>query len=147
MSEKEKFIPTYYLHIIDDTIIGSGCAKVIKKDGIDVTNLETTQEIAKAWREYKLVDGQPVKSTQKIIAIKSQKVRAVRNSYLVKYVDTKQLFLVWNSLTDAEKADYTSYRTYLLDYTKLPKWYERSPNTLEEWKLEHSRLVTKTNVI
>ena len=133
MSKKEKFIPTYYLHIIDDTIIGSGCAKVIKKDGIDVTNLETTQEIAKAWREYELVDGQPVKSTEKIIAIKSQKVRAVRNSYLVKYVDPKQLFLVWNSLTDAEKADYTSYRTYLLDYTKQPEWYERSPKTLEEW--------------
>ena len=144
MSKKEKFIPKYYLHIIDDTIIGSGCAKVIKKDGIDVTNLETTQEIAKAWREYELVDGQPVKSTDKIIAIKSQNVRAVRNSYLVKYVDPKQLFLVWNSLTDAEKADYTSYRTYLLDYTKLPEWYEHSPKTLEEWKLEHSRLVTKT---
>ena len=143
MSKKEKFIPTYYLHIIDDTIIGSGCAKVIKKDGIDVTNLETTQEIAKAWREYELVDGQPVKSDAKIIAIKSQKVRAVRNSYLVKYVDPKQLFLVWNSLTDAEKADYTSYRTYLLDYTKQPEWYEHSPKTLEEWKLEHSRLVTK----
>ena len=133
MSKKEKFIPTYYLHIIDDTIIGSGCAKVIKKDGIDVTNLETTQEIAKAWREYELVDGQPIKSTEKIIAIKSQKVRAVRNSYLVKYVDPKQLFLVWNSLTDAEKADYTSYRTYLLDYTKQQEWYERSPKTLEEW--------------
>ena len=123
MSKKEKFIPKYYLHIIDDTIIGSGCAKVIKKDGIDVTNLETTQEIAKAWREYELVDGQPVKSTEKIIAIKSQKVRAVRNSYLVKYVDPKQLFLVWNSLTDAEKAD----------YTKLPEWYEHNPKTLEEW--------------
>ena len=134
MSKKEKFIPKYYLHIIDDTIIGSGCAKVIKKDGIDVTNLETTQEIAKAWREYELVDGQPVKSTEKIIAIKSQKVRAVRNSYLVKYVDPKQLFLVWNSLTDTEKAEYTGYRTYLLDYTKLPEWYEHSPKTLEEWK-------------
>ena len=133
MSKKEKFIPKYYLHIIDDTIIGSGCAKVIKKDGIDVTNLETTQEIAKAWREYELVDGQPVKSTQKIIAIKSEKVRKVRNSYLVKYVDPKQLFLVWNSLTDAEKANYTSYRTYLLDYTKLPEWYEHSPKTFEEW--------------
>ena len=144
MSKKEKFIPKYYLHIIDNTIIGSGCAKVIKKDGIDVTNLETTQEIAKAWREYELVDGQPIKSTEKIIAIKSQKVRAVRNSYLVKYVDPKQLFLVWNSLSDAEKADYTGYRTYLLDYTKQQEWYEHSPKTLEEWKLEHSGLVTKT---
>ena len=144
MSKKEKFIPKYYLHIIDDTIIGSGCAKVIKKDGIDVTNLETTQEIAKAWREYELVDGQPVKSTEKIIAIKSEKVRKVRNSYLVKYVDPKQLSLVWTGLTDAEKAAYTSYRTYLLDYTKQPEWYEHSPKTLEEWKLEHSRLVTKT---
>ena len=144
MSKKEKFIPKYYLHIIDDTIIGSGCAKVIKKDGIDVTNLETTQEIAKAWLEYELVDGQPVKSIEKIIAVKSQKVRAVRNSYLVKYVDPKQLFLVWNSLTDAEKADYTSYRTYLLDYTKLPEWYEHNPKTFEEWTLDKSGLVTKT---
>ena len=144
MSKKEKFIPKYYLHIIDDTIIGSGCAKVIKKDGIDVTNLETTQEIAKAWLEYELVDGQPVKSIEKIIAVKSQKVRAVRNSYLVKYVDPKQLFLVWNSLTDAEKAKYTGYRTYLLDYTKLPEWYEHNPKTFEEWTLDKSGLVTKT---
>ena len=123
----------YYLYIVDNKISGSGSAKCIKQNGVDVTNLETTQEIAKAWREYELVDGQPVKSDAKIIAIKSQKVRAVRNSYLVKYVDPKQLFLVWNSLTDAEKADYRGYRTYLLDYTKLPEWYEHSPKTLEEW--------------
>ena len=123
-----------YLYVLDNQIIGAGCGKIIKHDGKEVTNLETSEDIMKNWRDYDLNDkGQPVISQQKIVECKSAKIRAVRNSYLVKYVDTKQLFLVWNSLTDEDKAKYTSYRIYLLDYTKLPEWYEHNPKTFEEW--------------
>lgn len=124
-----------YLYVLDNKIIGAGCGKLIKHDGKEVINIETSEEIMKNWRDYDLDDkGQPVISQQKIVEHKSSKIRAVRNSYLVKYVDPKQLFLVWNSLTDEDKAKYTSYRIYLLDYTKLPEWYEHNPKTFEEWK-------------
>lgn len=123
-----------YLYVLDNKIIGAGCGKLIKHDGKEVINLETSEEIMKNWRDYDLdYKGQPVLSQQKIVEYKSAKIRAVRNNYLVKYVDPKQLFLVWNSLTDEDKAKYTSYRIYLLDYTKEPEWYEHNPKTFEEW--------------
>ena len=65
---------------------------------------------------------------------KETEVRAVRNSYLEKYVDPKQLVLVWNSLTEDEQKKYTDYRQYLLDYPETEGWYEHSPLTFEEWK-------------
>lgn len=65
---------------------------------------------------------------------KKEKVRAVRNSYLVKYVDPKQLVLVWDNLSEEDKKLYTDYRIYLLDYTKKEEWWLQNPITLEEWK-------------
>lgn len=61
-------------------------------------------------------------------------VRAVRNSYLEKYVDPKQLVMVWNSLTAEEQELYKDYRQYLLDYPQTEGWYEQNPLTFEEWK-------------
>ena len=61
-------------------------------------------------------------------------VRAVRNSYLEKYVDPKQLVLVWDSLSADDKKLYADYRQYLLDYTKVEEWYLNNPMTLDEWK-------------
>ena len=132
----------HYIVAKDGKIVSAGTIPQPEDRGF--VSYEVTEEQCKRYREYVIEDGKLVHSKDKEVEVKSQKVRAVRNSYLVKYVDPKQLFLVWNSLTDAEKANYTNYRTYLLDYTKLPKWYECSPKTLEEWKLEHSKLVTKT---
>ena len=132
----------HYIVAKDGKIVSAGTIHQPEDRGF--VSYEVTEEQCKHYREYVIEDGKLVHSKDKEVEVKSEKVRAVRNSYLVKYVDPKQLFLVWNSLTDAEKADYTSYRTYLLDYTKQPEWYEHSPKTLEEWKLEHSRLVTKT---
>lgn len=60
-------------------------------------------------------------------------VRAVRNSYLEKYVDPKQLVLVWDSLSADERKTYSDYRTYLLDYTNAENWYLQNPMTFEEW--------------
>ena len=135
-------IKKHYIVAKDGKIVSAGTIPQPEDRGF--VSYEVTEEQCKRYREYVIEDGKLVHSKDKEVEVKSEKVRAVRNSYLVKYVDPKQLFLVWNSLTDAEKADYTGYRTYLLDYTKLPEWYERSPKTLEEWKLEHSGLVTKT---
>ena len=75
-----------------------------------------------------------VNPPEKTIEEKQADVRAVRNSYLVKYVDPKQLVLVWNSLTEDEQKEYTDYRQYLLDYPETEGWYESNPLTFEEWK-------------
>ena len=71
---------------------------------------------------------------QKPQEVKEQEVRAVRNSYLVNYVDPKQLMLVWNSLTEDEQKEYTDYRQYLLDYPQQENWWENNPQSFEEWK-------------
>ena len=80
-------------------------------------------------------------------------VRAVRNSYLEKYVDPKQLVLVWDGLSEDERQLYTDYRTYLLDYTENENWYLQNPKTLEEWKNsakpveEVEEIVTKSTIL
>ena len=85
--------------------------------------------------DYIHCDGQFVlTSSAEAIEQKKAEVRAVRNSYLEKYVDPKQLVLVWNSLTEDEQKKYTDYRQYLLDYPETEGWYEQNPMTFEEWK-------------
>lgn len=121
----------HYIVAKDGKIVSAGTIPQPEDRGF--VSYEATEEQCKHYREYVIEDGKLVHSKDKEVEVKSEKVRKVRNSYLVKYVDPKQLFLVWNSLTDAEKADYTSYRTYLLDYTKQQEWYEHSPKTFEEW--------------
>ena len=121
----------HYIVAKDGKIVSAGTIPQPEDRGF--VSYEVTEEQCKRYREYVIEDGKLVHSKDKEVEVKSEKVRKVRNSYLVKYVDPKQLFLVWNSLTDAEKAEYTGYRTYLLDYTKLPEWYEHSRKTLEEW--------------
>lgn len=80
-------------------------------------------------------------------------VRAVRNNYLEKYVDPKQLVLVWDSLSEDDKKLYTDYRIYLLDYTKNENWYLQNPKTLEEWKNsakpveDFEEIVTKSTIL
>ena len=60
------------------------------------------------------------------------------SSYLEKYVDPKQLVMVWDSLSADDKKLYADYRQYLLDYTKSEGWYEQNPLTFEEWKESNS---------
>lgn len=70
-------------------------------------------------------------------AIEKQKenVRQVRNSYLEKYVDPKQLVLVWETLSEKDKEIYKTYRQYLLDYPESSEdWYKQNPKTFEEFK-------------
>lgn len=87
--------------------------------------------------DYVQVNGEFVlTSSAEAIEQKKADVRAVRNSYLEKYVDPKQLVLVWNSLTDDEQKEYTDYRQYLLDYPETEGWYEQNPMSFDEWKQE-----------
>ena len=121
----------HYIVAKDGKIVSAGTIPQPEDRGF--VSYEVTEEQCKRYREYVIEDGKLVHSKDKEVEVKSQNVRAVRNSYLVKYVDPKQLVLVWNSLSDAEKANYSEYRTYLLDYTKQQEWYEHNPKTLEEW--------------
>ena len=85
--------------------------------------------------DYIHYDGEFVlTSSDEAIEQKKSEIRAVRNSYLEKYVDPKQLVLVWNGLTENEQKKYTDYRQYLLDYPETEGWYEQNPMTFEEWK-------------
>ena len=85
--------------------------------------------------DYTQVNGEFVlTSSAEAIEQRKEEIRAVRNSYLEKYVDPKQLVLVWNSLTEDEQKEYTDYRQYLLDYPETEGWYESNPLTFEEWK-------------
>ena len=76
-------------------------------------------------------------------------VRVVRNSYLEKYVDPKQLVLVWDGLSEDERQLYADYRTYLLDYTEFESWYLRNPMTFDEWKVvvENIKTVDSEEII
>ena len=78
-----------------------------------------------------LVGYAPKKPVEELQA----EVRAVRNSYLEKYVDPKQLVMVWDSLSVDERNTYADYRKYLLDYTNSDEWWLENPMTLDEWLL------------
>lgn len=68
-------------------------------------------------------------------------VRAVRNGYLEKYVDPKQLVLVWESLSVDERNIYSDYRRYLLDYTDNEDWYLSNPMTLDEYLVANENTI------
>ena len=72
-------------------------------------------------------------------------VRAVRNSYLEKYVDPKQLVLVWESLSVDERNVYSDYRRYLLDYTDNEDWYLSNPMTLDEYLVADENTIDNTS--
>lgn len=67
---------------------------------------------------------------------KEKAVRAVRNQYLVEYVDgVVSNPLRWADMSAEEQAQITDYRRYLLDYTTTENWYQQNPLTFDEWKL------------
>jgi hypothetical protein len=67
---------------------------------------------------------------------KETAVRAVRNKYLVEYVDgVVSNPLRWADMSAEEQTQITDYRRYLLDYTTTENWYEQNPLTFDEWKL------------
>lgn len=62
---------------------------------------------------------------------KKERVRSVRNSYLVIW-DFSQLRDA--PFTQAEQDNLAEYRQYLRDYTKTDNWWESLPKTYDEWK-------------
>ena len=81
--------------------------------------------------EYIFVEPIP----EETIEEKQEFVRAIRNQYLVEYVDgVVSNPLRWADLSKEEQQIYANYRRYLLDYTKNKGWYESLPKTLEEWR-------------
>lgn len=69
-------------------------------------------------------------------AIESEKerVRSIRDSYLVEFVDpVVSNPLRWADMSEEEKQKYADYRHYLLDFTTQENWWENTPKTLEEW--------------
>lgn len=85
--------------------------------------------------DYVMVGDEFVLDTDaKAIEKQKENVRDVRNSYLEEYVDPKQLFLVWETLSEEDKETYKTYRQYLLDYPESSEdWYKQNPKTFEEW--------------
>lgn len=66
-----------------------------------------------------------------------QQVRAVRNSYLEIYIDSKiKNPFMWDDISEEEKVELGNYRKYLLDYTKEENWWKQTPKTFEEWNKE-----------
>lgn len=98
----------------------------------EVDNIEISKEVFNSFGNYIYDNGNIVLDTD--YKHKKAEVRAVRNSYLEKYVDPKQLVMVWESLSADDKKLYADYRTYLLDYTEQEDWYLQNPMTLDEWK-------------
>ena len=106
--------------------IGDGTNSAFYKS-IGMTEMEVEQAYDGSWYVKGFAPEKPVEELQ-------AEVRAVRNRYLEKYVDPKQLVLVWDSLSADDKKLYADYRQYLLDYPQTEGWYEQNPLTLDKWK-------------
>ena len=98
---------------------------------IGMTEMEVELGYDEKWYVKGYAPEKPVETLQ-------TEVRAVRNSYLEKYVDPKQLVMVWDSLSADDKKLYADYRQYLLDYPQTEGWYLQNPMTLDEWKESNS---------
>lgn len=119
--------------IKDNKIVSVSNSDVVIGLDYDVIKKDTEHSVS----DYMQVNGEFVlTSSAKAIEQKKADVRSVRNSYLVKYVDPKQLVLVWDGLEEDKRQDYSDYRQYLLDYPETEGWYEQNPKTFEEWKTQ-----------
>lgn len=73
-----------------------------------------------------------LKTDDKAVEEKQKSVRAIRNQYLEetdKYVSIPDF-----PISEEEKENYKTYRTYLRDYTELENWWESEPLNYEDWK-------------
>ena len=73
-------------------------------------------------------------SKENLDTAKQDAVRAVRNDYLVEYVDKIVSNPIrWADMTEEEQNKVKNYRKYLLDYTEEENWWEQNPKTFNEW--------------
>ena len=94
---------------------------------IGMTEMDVGQDWAGQWY---LAGFIPEKTKEE----KQKDVRCVRNQYLEQFIDPYQLVIRWETLSEVEQESLREYRTYLLDYTDTPDWWEQNPKTYEEWK-------------
>lgn len=90
--------------------------------------------------DYVMVGEEFVLDTDaKAIEKQKENVRQVRNSYLEKYIDPKQLVLVWETLSEEDKETYKAYRQYLLDYPESSEdWFEENPLDFKSWEKNYN---------
>ena len=114
----------------DNKIVG-----VSENEPVLLDNYEVQEDTEHSVSDYMQINGEYVlTSSAEAIEQKEDDVRAVRNRYLEKYVDPKQLVLVWNSMAENEQKEYTDYRRYLLNYPETEGWYENPPKDFSTWK-------------
>ena len=82
-----------------------------------------------------LYNGVVYTSHEELDAAMQSAMRAIRNNYLIEYVDgAVSNPLRWADMSEELKQMYIDYRKYLLDYTEAENWWLQAPKTLEEWK-------------
>lgn len=85
--------------------------------------------------DYTMVEGEYLLNDDPAaIEYEQNRIREIRNSYLVEFVDpVVSNPLRWGEMTDEEKQRYADYRRYLLDFTTQENWWKNTPKTMEEW--------------
>lgn len=119
--------------IKDNKIIG-----ISKEYPILLDEYVVEEDTEHSVEDYMQVNGEYI-LTSSVEAIEQKKtdVRAIRNSYLVKYVDNRAKSpFMWDEVPEEEKKLIGAYRKYLVDYPETEGWYEQNPMTFEEWNQE-----------
>ena len=99
-----------------------------EKEGFDVVWNGTAWEY-----QEKKKDPEP----EPYVPTEEEKRANVRNyrNYLLQSTDFSQLDDV--PFDEDEKAMYREYRQYLRDYTNGEEWWEKNPDTYDEWLVAH----------
>lgn len=101
-------------------------------------------EIVETDEQVEMVGGTYYVGEQAVIEAKKAEKRAERNRLLETEIDpVVSNPLRWADMSDEEKADYTDYRHYLLDYTEQENWWEESPLSFADWKARRNPVEEK----
>lgn len=84
-----------------------------------------------------LISGSYYIGEEKIIEAKSEAMRKIRDSYLVKYVDSVVSNpLRWADMTSEDQQVYKDYRQYLLNVPQSKSFPNSEILTFDDWKAE-----------
>lgn len=94
---------------------------------VELTEIKQV-EFAESYNGVIYIDPAELQSAQET------EIRAIRNQYLVEYVDSVVSNpLRWADMSADEQAKITNYRRYLLDYTESENWWLSEPLTFDAW--------------
>ena len=95
------------------------------------TKIEETDDVVE------LISGSYYIGEEKIIEAKSESMRKIRDSYLVKYVDSVVSNpLRWADMTSEDQQVYKDYRQYLLNVPQSESFPNSEILTFDDWKAE-----------